>query len=248
LNALTQQVFFIKNLFRSNEDRIFCKRLYLVTGIWPSNVNLYRLAFIHSSAADSNVAGVKDSYERLEFLGDSILGSIVAEYLFKRFPFKDEGFLTEVRSRIVNREVLNQVGKDLGLKDIVVVSGRANSSSHKSLFGDVVEALIGALYLDHGYQAAREFVLHHLLSDVIDVDTIIVTNKNFKSILLEYCQKEGKKLEFAIVNESGNRHQKVFTAAVLVDGELAGQGNGFSKKKAEQHAAEQACIAFSIYE
>ena len=201
---------------------------------------------MHASAADENESGVKESYERLEYLGDSILGAVVAEYLFKRFPFKDEGFLTDIRSRIVNREVLNQVGKDLGLRELVVFQGRTGQQGHKSLYGDALEAIVGAIYLDKGFIDVKKFILKRIITTQIDVDTIIQNNKNFKSILLEWCQKENKKLEFVIVKESGHRHQKVFTAEVRIAEEGKGQGIGFSKKKAEQAAAEQACIELGL--
>lgn len=238
---LGKQLNFLRNFFRSKEDKFLAQKIRYVTGLWPGNLHLYQMAIVHTSAADENESGVKESYERLEYLGDSILGAIVAEYLFKRFPFKDEGFLTEIRSRIVNREVLNQVGKDLGLSDIVIFNGRKGKQGHKSLYGDVVEAIVGAVYLDKGFDDAKRFVLKKIVNTQIDIDSIIQNNKNFKSILLEWCQKENKKLEFVIIEESGHRHQKVFKAEVRIADESKGQGIGFSKKKAEQSAAEIAC-------
>ncbi|ABG58667.1 ribonuclease III [Cytophaga hutchinsonii] len=243
---LEKQLNILRNFFRKKEDKILAQKIRYVTGMWPGNLHLYQMAIVHTSAADENESGVKESYERLEYLGDSILGAVVAEYLFKRFPFKDEGFLTEIRSRIVNREILNQVGKDLGLSDIVVFNGSKGKQGHKSLYGDVVEAIVGAVYLDKGFENAKKFVLKKIVSSQIDVDAIIQNNKNFKSILLEWCQKENKKLEFVIIEESGHRHQKVFKAEVRVADESKGQGIGFSKKKAEQNAAEIACIELDL--
>lgn len=245
---------FVNNLFatfrnslRVGDDKAFAKKLYFITGIRPINLPIYQLAVKHSSASDESVAyGIKESYERLEFLGDSVLGVVVAEYLFKKYPFKDEGFLTEIRSRMVNREILNQVGRDLGLLDLVQYSGRVGNQSHKSLLGDVVEAITGAIYLDHGFEAAKKFVLHKIIVNSINVDAIIQQNKNFKSILLEYCQKENKKLEFILVTEAGHRHQKVFTSKVTIDGVDFGEGIGFSKKKSEQAAAEVACTSLEL--
>lgn len=238
---LEKQANILKNLFRNKEDQLLARKIRFVTGLWPGNLHLYRMAIVHTSAADENESGVKESYERLEYLGDSILGAVVAEYLFKRFPFKDEGFLTEIRSRMVNREVLNQVGKDLGLSDLVIFNGRKGKQGHKSLYGDVVEALVGAVYLDKGYRAAKKFVIKKIVKNQIDVEAIVQNNKNFKSILLEWCQKENKKLEFVILEETGHRHQKVFKAEVRIAEESKGEGIGFSKKKAEQSAAEIAC-------
>jgi ribonuclease-3 len=241
LSLLEKQLSNFRNLFRKKEDKILAKKIRYVTGMWPGNLHLYQMAIVHTSAADENISGVKESYERLEYLGDSILGAVVAEYLFKRFPFKDEGFLTEIRSRMVNREVLNQVGKDLGLSDLVIFNGRKGKQGHKSLYGDVVEALVGAIYLDKGFLNAKKFVIRKIVNSQIDVESIVQNNKNFKSILLEWCQKENKKLEFVILEESGHRHQKVFKAEVRIADEGKGEGIGFSKKKAEQNAAEIAC-------
>jgi ribonuclease III len=238
---LPKQLNILRNFLRKKEDKILAQKIRYVTGAWPGNLHLYKMAIVHTSAADENESGVKESYERLEYLGDSVLGAIVAEYLFKRYPFKDEGFLTEIRSRIVNREVLNQVGKDLGLSDIVIFNGKKGKQGHKSLYGDVVEAIVGAVYLDKGYDEAKNFVIKKIVNTQIDVNAIVQNNKNFKSILLEWCQKENKKLEFVIIEESGHRHQKVFKAEVRIADESKGEGIGFSKKKAEQSAAEIAC-------
>lgn len=246
LFSLRKQLHAIRNLVRSKDDRQLARKINNITGKWPGNLHLYKMAIVHSSAADENESGVKESYERLEYLGDSILGAVVAEYLFKRFPFKDEGFLTDIRSRIVNREVLNQVGKDIGLSEIVIFNGRKGKQGHKSLYGDVLEALVGAVYLDNGFTEAKRFILKRIVTSQIDIDTIIQNNKNFKSILLEWCQRENKKLEFVIIEESGHRHQKVFTAEVRIAEEGKGQGIGFSKKKAEQAAAEKTCIELGL--
>ncbi|MCU0415909.1 MAG: ribonuclease III [Cytophagaceae bacterium] len=240
-------IFTFRNTFRKGENKDFALKVYHITGIPPTNLSLYQLAVKHSSVAeDSTIHGIKDSYERLEFLGDSILGAVVAEYLFKKYPFKDEGFLTEIRSRIVNREVLNQVGKELGLLELVQYSGRFGNQSHKSLLGDVVEAVTGAIYLDKGFLAAKHFILNKIVLNSIDIDTIILQNKNFKSILLEWCQKENKKLDFVLVKEAGHRHQKVFTSKVVIDGEDFMEGVGFSKKKSEQAAAERTCTSLGL--
>ncbi|MBC7450333.1 MAG: ribonuclease III [Cytophagales bacterium] len=246
LFSLRKHLFAFRNFLRSKDDRFLANKIRFITGRGPGNLHLYKMAIVHSSAADENESGVKESYERLEYLGDSILGAVVAEYLFKRFPFKDEGFLTDIRSRIVNREVLNQVGKDLGLSEIVIFNGRKGKQGHKSLYGDVLEAIVGAVYLDKGFEGAKQFILKRIVTTQIDVDAIIQNNKNFKSILLEWCQKENKKLEFVIIEESGHRHQKVFTAEVRIADESKGQGIGFSKKKAEQGAAEKVCIELGL--
>ena len=243
---LEKQLNILRNLFRTKEDKILAQKIRYVTGIWPGNLHLYRMAIVHTSAADENESGVKESYERLEYLGDSILGAVVAEYLFKRFPFKDEGFLTEIRSRMVNREVLNQVGKDLGLSDLVIFNGRKGKQGHKSLYGDVLEALVGAVYLDKGFGPCKTFILNKILDHHFDIEDVITNTTNFKSLLIEWTQKHGHKLDFNITEESGSMHSKEFTAAILVDEKEISIGKGTSKKRAEQAAAEKACVALSV--
>ncbi len=216
-----------------------------ITGFRPGNVSLYKLAISHSSAAIENSSGTKNSYERLEYLGDSILGAVVAEYLFKKFPYKDEGFLTDIRSRIVNRDSLNRVGKQMGLNKVVTYSGKVNVS-HKSLYGDVLEALVGAIYLDKGFHTCKKFILNRILEPYYDIEEVVSNTTNFKSKLIEWSQRENKNIQFVIVNESGSMHNKEFTATVVAEDETIGTGMGSSKKKAEQNAAEKACEHLGI--
>ena len=130
------------------------------TGIRPANLSVYQLAISHSSVARETAKGIKESNERLEYLGDAVLGTVVAEFLFKKFPYKDEGFLTDIRSRIVNRESLNNLARKIGISNIVEYDvNRKNSLSHKSLYGDTLEALIGAVYLDKGFNVSKRFIL-----------------------------------------------------------------------------------------
>jgi ribonuclease-3 len=231
--------------FNSKEEREFYNIISRITGLSPDNTSLYRLAMSHSSVAKENSSGTKNSYERLEYLGDSVLGTVVAEYLFKKFPYKNEGFLTDIRSRIVNRESLNKVGKKMGLNQIVEYSGKVNLS-HKSLYGDVLEALVGAVYLDKGYYPCRQFILLKILEHHFDIEEVVTNTSNFKSLLIEWTQKHGHKLDFTIKEESGNMHNKEFTAAVYVDEKEISIGKGTSKKRAEQAAAEKACEILSV--
>ena len=231
--------------FKSKEEREFYNIISRITGLSPDNTSLYRLAMSHSSVAKENSSGTKNSYERLEYLGDSVLGTVVAEYLFKKFPYKNEGFLTDIRSRIVNRESLNKVGKKMGLNQIVEYSGKVNLS-HKSLYGDVLEALVGAVYLDKGYYPCRQFILLKILEHHFDIEEVVTNTSNFKSLLIEWTQKHGHKLDFTIKEESGNMHNKEFTAAVYVDEKEISIGKGTSKKRAEQAAAEKACEILSV--
>jgi ribonuclease-3 len=237
----------LKNLFvpLSASDRKLSNAVKNIAGFYPGNIGIYRLAFSHSSAARENSQGIKESYERLEFLGDSFLGAVVAEYLFKKFPFQDEGFLTDIRSRIVNRESLNKVGKKMGLMSVVTYSGSVNQQ-HRSLYGDVLEALVGAIYLDKNYKVCRQFIISSILEPHFDLDEVIQTNSNHKSILIEWAQRESKKIRFDIVDEKGSMHSKEFTAIVILEDEPIAQGVGTSKKRAEQSAAEKACQALKL--
>ncbi|MEY2895397.1 MAG: Ribonuclease, partial [Bacteroidota bacterium] len=216
-------------------------------GANPSNLELYRLAFLHASASrESASKSYKESNERLEFLGDSVLGMITAAYLFRKFPFKDEGFLTEIRSRMVSRESLNVLGRKLGLEEVIEYENqRKTSLSRSSMYGDALEAFIGAVYLDKGFGFTKKFITQKILTQYFDLDTVVQNNPNFKSILIEWAQKEGKKVQFTL-DEEGVHHDKEFTAFVLLENEKIAEGKGYSKKKAEQNAAMKACEALKI--
>ncbi len=225
----------------------FRKAVEQIIGSKPGNDALYQLAFRHTSASKSSlVKGYKESNERLEFLGDSVLGMIIAEYLFKKYPFKDEGFLTEIRSRIVNRESLNQVARKIGLDRLIEFDGNRVTHARTSMYGDAMEALLGAIYLDKGFNFTRKFIVNKLITNYFDLDAVIQNNTNFKSILLSWAQAEGKKVQFDIVKENGKHHSKEFVAEVTLDGEIISQGGGWNKKKAEQDAARKACEVLEI--
>ncbi len=224
----------------------FNKAIEFIVGSKPKNPLIYQLAFRHTSASkESNFKGFRESNERLEFLGDAVLGLIVGEYLFKKYPFKDEGFLTEIRSRIVNRESLNILGRKLGLENLIESDG--NKNFHRtSLLGDAMEAFIGAIYLDKGFKFTQKFVISKLLSNHFNLEEVISNNTNYKSSILTWAQAEGKKVEFVIVEEKGKNHSREFVAQVLVDTEIISHGNGWNKKKAEQDASRRACEILKI--
>ncbi len=205
----------------------------LITGRAPINLALYKQAMRHSSVASVNEQGIKNSYERLEYLGDAILGMIVAEYLYMSYPFKEEGFLTEIRAKIVNRESLNRLGQKIGLKELVQYN--QNSRAHRSVYGDCMEALIGAVYLDHGFEYSKKFVIKKLVKPHFDLEELVSKITNYKSRLLEWSQKENKDLRFEIIAEEDRK----FTAQVFINDQALAKGFGFSKKKAEQDAAQK---------
>lgn len=202
----------------------------------------------HSSAGTEERKGYIESNERLEYLGDAVLSMVVAEFLFTKFPFKDEGFLTEIRARIVNRESLNKLAKTIGLKELIEFNGvtRRGSQSFKSIYGDALEALIGAVFLDRGYSFCRKFILKKLIIPHFDLDLLINTDTNFKSKIIEWSQKENRDVKFKVNESKSEKNIKKFEAWVVVDDKPLTQGYGLSKKKAEQNAAEKSCQLLNI--
>jgi ribonuclease-3 len=228
-------------------NRKYVKSLKNLLGFVPGNLSLYRLAFRHKSVAQSVKKGVKNSNERLEFLGDAVLGSVVAEVLFKLYPFEDEGFLTELRSKIVNRVNLNQLARKLGFEQLIQYDNRmVNSTRQSSLLGDAFEALIGAIYLDKGYDFTRNFLVNHIIKSHIDIHRLEQTETNFKSKLIEWCQRHGKDITFELIDNKEGESNKLFTVQASIDGEIMGTGKEFNKKNAEKLAAERACEALTI--
>jgi ribonuclease-3 len=221
------------------KDRAFIKAITNVTSITPDNVYLYTLALTHTSFVKQNSTGKQETNERLEFLGDSILGAVVAEFLFKKFPYKDEGFLTEIRSRIVNRESLNNIALRIGLNTLVKLDQNNHSARYKSINGNALEALVGAIYLDKGYKTTKKFILDKLIKPHFDIQTLVNTTSNFKSKLIEWAQSQNKNVKFDIVQQKQSGNTVEFTAAVTLDDKPITTGTGYSKKKAEQAAAEK---------
>lgn len=227
----------------SREQRKFSSALKNLLGFHPGNLSLYHLAFRHKSSIRQEHKS--KSNERLEYLGDAILGSIVAEMLFKKFPYKDEGFLTEMRSKIVSRDSLNKLALKLGLNKFIE-TGDVNNPRNKSMNGDAFEALIGAVYLDKGYAAARKFIIKRIIQHHIDMDALETLETNFKSRLIEWAQREKKPVSFEQIEEIGEGRSRLVKIQVLLAGEPVAQGLDFSKKRAEQIAAENACTALGI--
>jgi ribonuclease-3 len=229
-------------------DKVFINKLKNLLGFVPGNATLYKMAFRHRSVAKVLQNGSRSSNERLEFLGDAILGAVIAELLFKSYPYKEEGFLTEMRSKIVNRVNLNQLARKMGFDQLIVFDQKMVNvqTKHHSMLGDAFEALIGAIYLDKGYNYTREFLLKRIVKPYIDIHTLELTETNFKSKLIEWCQRQGKDFSFDMVENEAGESAKLFTIKVLVDGEAVGIGRDYNKKNAEKLAAEKACEALSI--
>lgn len=205
-------------------------------GFTPKHIAYYKLAFMHRSKPDEPT----DSNERLEFLGDAILGAIIAEYLFKKYPYQSEGYLTELRSKIVRRETLNNVAMRMGLNKMVQYNQNDKGLSRSHIFGNALEALIGAVYLDQGFIKTRKFILNELVGSYIDLDTMESTDTNFKNQLLTWAQKSNRVLVFETLDEKLENTRKLFTVGILLDGEVITTGTGYNKKDAGQVAAQKA--------
>lgn len=232
--------------YTEDEKRLIAS-IKMIVGNRPFNLKPYKIATQHTSVAKSVKKGFKESNERLEYLGDSVLGMVVADYLFQKYPFKDEGFLTEIRSRIVSRDSLNQLARTIGVPQIVKYDGkRKTPNSHKSLYGNTLEALVGAVYIDRGFEASRRFIIKKLLLPHFDIEELISTTRNYKSKLIEWTQKNSKVSVFDHVETIDKGHFKEFVIQVRIDSEPIAKGHGLSKKKAEQDAAREACIALEL--
>ena len=206
-------------------------------GFYPRNLALYELAFTHKSAAD-NLGNFKLSNERLEYLGDAILSAVVADYLFRMFPTKSEGFLTEMRSKIVSRASLNKLSQKLGFEQMIHYSHDSHSN-FKSITGNAFEAFVGALYLDRGYNFTKHIIIDRIIRLHLDLEQLENTDVNFKSKLLEWAQKEKHKLFFKLIGGKDNPHEKLYHVVTVIDDEEYGKGADFSIKGAEQLAAEK---------
>lgn len=228
-----------------SRDRKFVASLRNLLGFTPGNLSVYHLAFRHRSTAEEHPSGVKLSNERLEYLGDAVLGAVIAELLFKRFPFREEGFLTEMRSRIVNREHLNRLAMKLGINKFVDSSIDPGAKT-RSAYGDAFEALIGAVYIDKGYNTTRKLILHRIIKHHVDIDELEQADTNFKSRLINWAQRERKVIEFEFIEEVENGGKRLLRVKLMIDGQEISRGEDYSKKRAEQIAAEKAIQQLSI--
>jgi ribonuclease-3 len=187
-----------------------------------------------------------ENNERLEYLGDAILGGIIADYLFKKYPYKGEGFLTEMRSKMVNRQMLNDIAIKMGLKKLTSFNRHDNSLKSSQIFGNALEALVGAIYIDKGYAATKQWVLKKLIIPHLFMEDLENTEINQKNKLYSWANKGGRQLEFETLDERMENGRRLFTVAAVVDGEVIAQGKAFNKKDASQIAAQQAVEKLNI--
>ena len=220
-----------------SEDKSFAKRLRGLVGFTPSNIAIFKLAFYHKSASPEKLYTIQ-SNERLEYLGDAVLGTIVAEYLFKKYPNSDEGFLTKMRSKIVKRQSLNKIADKMGLD--VFLNQYNNTRLSRSMLGNALEALIGAVYLECGYRKTRNYVIHRILRSYLNIHELEEFDDNYKSQLLEWCQKNGQTVAYKMLAKYKFEKRDRFKVAVLIDGKKLAVADDFNKKSAEQIASERA--------
>lgn len=228
----------IRFLFHKKRESYF--RFYKILGFFPKDIKLYEQSLLHKSTLLRSEQGYPLNNERLEFLGDAILDAVVADVVFKHFERKREGFLTNTRSKIVQRETLNKLAVDLGLDKLIKYNAR--SSSHNNyMYGNALEAFIGAIYLDKGYDTCKAFLEERILNKYIDIEKVSRKEVNFKSKLIEWCQKNKVWVSFELIEQSIDaKNSPIFRTEVQIEGLSAGKGEGYSKKQSQQNAANDA--------
>ena len=233
---------FLTNLFKKHESSSFKKELRNILGFEPRNISLYKTALTHRSVRE----GADENNERLEYLGDAVLSALVADYLFKRYPYREEGFLTEMRSKMVNRSQLNDIAVRMGLKKITYYNKMDSSLKVSQIFGNSLEALVGAIYLDSGYKKTAKWVLKTIIQPHMFMDDLEVLEINHKNKLYGWANKNGKVLEFETLNEKLENGRRLFTIAAVIDGKTVAEGKAFNKKDASQIAAQLAVEKLGI--
>ncbi|HNP21545.1 MAG TPA: ribonuclease III [Panacibacter sp.] len=225
---------FFKKLFQPSANVKFTRQIENILGVKPGNFSLYQTALSHRSVKE----GADENNERLEYLGDAVLSAIIADYLFKRYPYKGEGFLTEMRSKMVNRQQLNDVALKMGFKKLTMYNKFDNALKSSHIFGNTLEAVVGAVYLDKGYSKTHDWVLKSIVIPHLFVDDLELIDINLKNKLIGWASKNGKNLGFETLQEKLENGRRLFTIAAVLDGEILAEGKGFNKKDASQVAAQ----------
>lgn len=231
----------IKNIFtsRSLKDEDFLVFIREIAGFKPTNAKFYKKAFTHSSIKKISSSGKPINYERLEFVGDALLSSVIAIYLFREIPLGTEGYLTQMRSKIVSREHLNEIGSDLGLIKFVK-SNVPKKNFGENIHGNIFEAFVGAVFLDKGYDICEKFIYKTVIEPYVDLERLEGKITSYKSVLIEWCQKEKKSISYDIYEDTGNDTLKHFSVKLFIDDEIISKGRATSKKKAEEIASKRA--------
>lgn len=233
---------FFKNLFKEEKGASFKKQLKNVLGFSPGNLSLYKTALTHRSVREN----ADENNERLEYLGDAVLSALVADYLFKRYPYREEGFLTEMRSKMVNRQQLNEIALRMGLKKITLYNKSDGSLKASQIFGNTLESLVGAIYLDRGYKKTSKWVAERIIMPHMFIDDLELLEINHKNKLYGWANKNGKVLEFETLEERIENGRRLFTIAAVVDGTVIAEGKAYNKKDASQIASQSAVVLLGI--
>lgn len=231
----------IKNIFSSRQDKNgeFFDSLKKILGFKPKNLSIYETAFTHRSTNEKNESGQPQNYERLEFLGDAMLGAVIAAHLFKKVPEGNEGYLTKMRSKVVSREHLNELGRDLNLTKFLK-SSVPTQQFGGNIYGNVFEALVGAIYLDRGIKYCEKFIQKRVIKPYVDIKKLEGKVISYKSLFIEWCQKNKKNFNFEIYEDNGKDEPKHFAVRLKLDDEIVAKARATSKKKAEEEAAKRA--------
>ena len=232
----------LQYIFSSSGKRALLRQLNGILGFMPGKVSLYVSALSHRSVKEK----ATDNNERLEYLGDAILGGVIADYLFRKYPYKGEGFLTEMRSKMVNRQTLNDIALKMGMKKITSYNKSDGSLKSSQIFGNALEALVGAIYVDKDYTRTKEWVLKKIIIPYLFAEDLELLEINQKNKLYSWANRTGKILEFETLEEKIENGRRLFTVGAIVDGEVISEGRAFNKKDASQIAAQSAVERLNI--
>jgi len=227
---------------KTKQNEGFYSDMKKLLNFTPKTIEYYQRAFTHRSLKKVDEKGIPINYERLEFLGDAMLGSIIASYLYKKVPNGTEGYLTQMRSKIVSREHLNELGKDLNLIRFVK-SNITQENIGDNIHGNIFEALIGAIYLDRGYNYSKKFIYENVITPYVDIAKLEGKITSYKGLIIEWCQKKKKQYLFDIYEDTGNESVKHFSVKISIDGVMVAKGRATSKKKAEEQASKRVYFA-----
>tara|TARA_R100001369_G_scaffold92771_1_gene139725 strand:- start:1293 stop:2036 length:744 start_codon:yes stop_codon:yes gene_type:complete len=235
----------IKHIFnsRTTNDGDFFYAMKKILGFKPKDISIYNEAFTHRSLHEKNNKGQPQNYERLEFLGDAMLGSVIAAHLFNQVPSGDEGYLTKMRSKVVSREHLNELGRDLNLIKFLKSSVTTDQFGG-NIHGNIFEALVGAIYLDRGYKYCEKFIYKRVIKPYVDIERLEGKIISYKSLFIEWCQKSKKHFKFHVYEDTGKDELKHFAVKLQLENETIAKARATSKKKAEERAAKRAYYKF----
>ena len=228
------------------EHRKLLAAVKSMTGVTPKDPWVYLNAFRRKGNSKSQHQA-NLSYERLEYLGDAVLGVLLAEYLFDKYPKGDEGYLTSMRSKVVSRKALNRIAEKMGISKWMSNSRRGGRGGHTSVPGNTLEALVGAVYADRGWKATRTFVFKHMIEKHVNINSVEREIVSYKSLLIEWVQQNKKRFDFVLQDEEGSQHRKRFVFKLLIDDKEVSEGSGPSKKTAEEAASKAACYELNIH-